>query len=66
MTQIKDYYKISEELKEFDIGMLCLNAGFLGYPQPFEDFSDSDIDRMVSVNTLQPVYLIKVLLKQIK
>jgi short-subunit dehydrogenase len=28
--------------------------------------SDSDIERMVSVNSLQPIYLIKVLLNQIK
>jgi len=66
MTTVKDYQVLVTQMKDMDIGMLVINAGFLGYPQDFETFSDLDIERMVSVNALQPVYLIKVLLKQIK
>ena len=66
LTTIQDYEdKIGKELKEIEIAMLYLNAGYLQMGG-FSDVSHNEIEQMTAVNTLQPIYTFKVLVDQMK
>jgi len=62
LTTMKDYEdKIGKALLNIDIAMLYLNAGYLQCGG-FADVSPHQIEQMVAVNTLQPIYVFKVLI----
>lgn len=62
--QIKDYKeKIAEQLKDIDIAMLFLNAGYIAVGA-FKDLTDEDIEQSCTINALQPMFTAKVLLDQ--
>mmetsp|Transcript_20554 Transcript_20554/g.14797 ORF Transcript_20554/g.14797 Transcript_20554/m.14797 type:complete len:126 (+) Transcript_20554:414-791(+) len=65
MTTYEPYAKIAEEIKDLDIAMLYLNAGVTGYG-PLEIMEPKEIQDIVTVNSLHPIYLGKALLSQIK
>eukprot|EP00351_Strombidinopsis_sp_SopsisLIS2011_P006094 CAMPEP_0116875968 /NCGR_PEP_ID=MMETSP0463-20121206/8048_1 /TAXON_ID=181622 /ORGANISM="Strombidinopsis sp, Strain SopsisLIS2011" /LENGTH=125 /DNA_ID=CAMNT_0004522379 /DNA_START=378 /DNA_END=755 /DNA_ORIENTATION=- len=65
MTTYEPYAKIAEEIKDLDIAMLYLNAGVQGYG-PLEIMEPKEIQDIVTVNALHPIYLAKALLSQIK
>lgn len=54
---------IGDKLKNFDIGMLFLNAGYLKNGA-FADLPLNEIEQQVAVNTVQPIYCCKVLVDQ--
>ncbi len=65
LVTIADYKeKIADKLKDIDIAMLFLNAGYLPVG-PFADMSYMDIQRTVGCNALHPIYLAKVLVDQL-
>ena len=64
LTKIKDYEPIAASVKDIDIGMLFLNAGW-GQMSPFMDLRPEEIEQIVTINALHPCYLTKVLLKQL-
>jgi len=64
MTHCVDYERIASELKDIDIGLLFLNAGW-GRPGPFKDLRGSEIQYMTTLNVLHPIYLCKALLPQL-
>ena len=64
MNSISDYQAlIGDKLEDMNIGVLCANAG-MGHWGPFEDLANKEVEEVVSVNALHPVYIIKVLLQQ--
>ena len=64
MTKISDYQEIiGDQLKEIDIGLLILNAGW-GEFEPFEWVSNDIIEQHVTINVLHEVYTTKVLCSQ--
>ena len=60
-TRYEDYANIAEQLKDIDIGMLFLNAG-IAVMGPFKDLYPKEIEEMVTINALHPIYLCKALL----
>ena len=59
--KIGDYQtKIGDKLKDIDIGMLFLNAGY-ALPGAFADLTNMDVQQMCNINSLQPIYTAKVL-----
>lgn len=56
-----DYEKVAAQLADLDIGMLFLNAGG-AQPAPFIDLSAVEVESIVNLNTIHPVYLLKALL----
>ena len=63
-TTIKEYKElIGDKLKNIDIGMLFLNAGFIEVG-PFASLTPEDIESSVTINALQPIYTTKVLIDQ--
>mmetsp|Transcript_5235 Transcript_5235/g.6414 ORF Transcript_5235/g.6414 Transcript_5235/m.6414 type:complete len:98 (+) Transcript_5235:422-715(+) len=61
-TSIKEFKELIEkEMKGLDIGVVCLNAGQL-IKGPVDLISDWDVERIVNLNALHPVYMAKALL----
>jgi len=59
---IEDYKtQIGDQLRFLDIAMLFLNAG-VSHVGAFADITNQEVQEMVSVNALQPIYCAKVLL----
>jgi short-subunit dehydrogenase len=50
-------------VKDIDVAMLFLNAGWSKLSK-FENLSETEVEAIVTINALQPVYLTKVLLGQ--
>ena len=57
-----DKYKelIADKVRDIDVAMVYLNAGY-AQPGAFEQVTLNDIQKMVNVNTLQPIYCAKVM-----
>ena len=53
--------EIADKLKEIDVGVLILNAG-MGVMGPFKDITDEEVERTVTINALQPIYLLKTMI----
>lgn len=51
LCKIEDYKTIAEQLKNIDIAMLFLNAGYLQFG-PFTELSEHEIQQTTSVNVL--------------
>jgi short-subunit dehydrogenase len=52
LCRIEDYKtKIGDALKDIDIGMLFLNAGY-GQCGPFADITNMDVQKICNVNAL--------------
>lgn len=65
MYTIQDYHDaLVEPLKDLDIGMLILNAGW-AQMGPFEMLTEEEIQRHVTINILHVIYTAKVLTSQI-
>ena len=47
-----------------DVGVLILNAG-TAVMGPFKDVTDKEVERTVTVNALQPIYLLKTMVPQL-
>ena len=61
---IEDYRAaIGEKVKDLDIGILVLNAGFVMWG-PIAEIRDSDVEGQLTINMLQVTYTTKVLIKQ--
>ena len=61
---IGDYQRlIADQVKDIDIAMLFLNAGYCQIGA-FVDLTQEEVERTVSVNTLHPIFTAKVLLNQ--
>ena len=52
---------VAREFKDLDIGILCLNAGCV-VPGPTDLVSDSDFERVITLNGLHVLYLTKALI----
>lgn len=64
LCTIKDYQeKIGDQLKDIDIAMLFLNAGYAAFGA-FKDITNDDVEKTTAVNILQPIYTAKVLVDQ--
>jgi len=64
MTKISDYQTIiGDKLKDLDIGLLILNAGW-AEGGPFEWCSNQIIEDHITINVLHEVYTTKVLCSQ--
>ncbi len=61
LTKYSDYQAIAEQLKDIDIGLLILNAGW-AVMGPFKDLTPLEIEQTVTINALHPIYLCKALL----
>lgn len=63
ITKIYEYIALAEQLKDIDIAMLFLNAGWnsLGL---FTDLKPEEIEYQINLNLLHPTYLCKALLPQ--
>ena len=62
LCTIQDYKtKIADQVKDIDIAMLFLNAGYFQCGA-FVNQTDEDIQATVSVNAVQPIYTAKVLI----
>ena len=61
MTAIQEYEILANELRDIDIGMLFLNAGWTCVG-PIKDLTSSEVEEIVTVNAIHPVYLCKALL----
>ena len=60
-TTIDKYQElIADKVKDIDVAMVYLNAGF-GQPGAFEKLTNGDIQKLVSVNVLQLIYCAKVM-----
>jgi 17beta-estradiol 17-dehydrogenase / very-long-chain 3-oxoacyl-CoA reductase len=64
ITKIQEYEPIASKLKDIDIALLFLNAGWT-MMGPFIDLRPEEIQEIVTVNAIHPVYLLKVLLNQL-
>jgi short-subunit dehydrogenase len=64
MFTIKDYKVISDQLKDKDVGILCLNAG-VQQMGAFSELTDQEIQDIVSVNALHVVYFAKLMIAQL-
>ncbi|CDW77317.1 short chain dehydrogenase reductase family protein [Stylonychia lemnae] len=64
LTRISDYENIASQLRDIDIGMLLLNAGWT-QATPFIDFTPENIEATVNINAVHPAYLSKVLVNQL-
>ena len=63
LTKISEYENIAAQLKDIDIGMLILNAGWQ-QAAPFLDLRPDLIEYTVNINAVHPAYLSKVLVNQ--
>lgn len=64
LVKISDYKeKIGDALKDIDIAMLFLNAGFIRVG-PFQGITNQAVENDVTCNALQPIYTMKVLVDQ--
>jgi len=63
LTKISEYENIAAQLKDIDIGMLILNAGW-SQVAPFLDYSPDLIEYTLNINAVHPAYLSKVLVNQ--
>ena len=61
LTKYSEYQAIGDQLKDIDIGMLILNAGW-AVMGPFKDLTPLEIEQIVTINALHPIYLCKALL----
>ena len=58
-TTIQEYKEhIAAKISDLDIGLLFLNAGF-AMGGPFTDVTENEVSKVVTVNTLHPVFLLK-------
>jgi len=65
LYSIEDYQRvIGDKLKDIDVAMLFLNAGWL-LMGPFMDLTNDEIEQTINVHILHPVYLSKVMLNQL-
>ncbi len=60
-TKYEEYAKMAEKIRDIDVAMLFLNAGW-GCMGPFKDLTPQEIEETVTINALHPVYLSKALL----
>ena len=61
LTHSKDFEEIAEKLEKIDIAMLVLNAGWT-LVSPFKDLTSEEMERIVNINALHPIYLAKALI----
>lgn len=65
MFTIEDYAKaLVEPLKDLDIGVLVLNAGWAQFG-PFQMLTNEEVQRHMNINILHVVYSAKVLTNQL-
>ncbi|TNV76896.1 hypothetical protein FGO68_gene12765 [Halteria grandinella] len=64
LTKYSDYAKIADQIKDIDISILILNAGWTCMG-PFASLTPDEVEQTVTINALHPVYLIKALLPQL-
>ncbi len=64
MTKYTDYVYIAEELKDLDVGMLVLNAGWAAMGS-FNILEPVEIETMINTEALHPVYTLKAMLAQL-
>jgi 17beta-estradiol 17-dehydrogenase / very-long-chain 3-oxoacyl-CoA reductase len=64
LTRYRDYQVIADQLRDIDIGLLILNAGWT-LMGPFKDLTPQEIEQTVTINALHPIYLLKALLNQL-
>ena len=63
-AKISDYKeKIGDQLKDIDIAMLFLNAGHINIGN-FHEMEDQEIQDSIMINSMQPVFTMKVLVDQ--
>ncbi len=62
-TKYEEYAKMAEKIRDIDVAMLFLNAGW-ACMGPFKDLTPQEIEETVTINALHPVYLSKALLDQ--
>ena len=60
-TKYEEYELIAEKVRDIDVSMLFLNAGWVCMG-PFKDLTPNEIEETVTINALHPVYLCKALL----
>ena len=60
-TKYEEYAKTAEKIRDIDVAMLFLNAGW-ACMGPFKDLTPQEIEETVTINALHPVYLCKALL----
>lgn len=61
LFSIQDYQTtIADKLKDLDVAILALNAGF-NKNRAFKEVTDKDIQDTVMLNALHPAYLAKVM-----
>ena len=64
MFTIADYKSaIAEKVKDLDIGVLCLNAGYV-YTGPYMLLNDNEVERHTTTNILHVAYTCKALIDQ--
>jgi len=62
LCTIKDYKEnIADKVKDIDIAMLYLNAGY-GHGGAFNEQTDQEIQNSIAYNALHPIYTAKVLI----
>ncbi len=64
MTKYTDYVHIAEGLKDLDVGMLVLNAGW-AVMGSFNILEPVEIETMINTEALHPVYTLKAMLAQL-
>ena len=64
MTKYADYEYIAEEIKDIDVGMLVLNAGWAIMGQ-FKIMEPSEIENIINTEALHPMYTLKTVLAQL-
>ena len=60
-TSVNDFRMALKGLVKYDIGIVCLNAGDF-VTGPFDLVSDWEVERVIGLNVLHPVYLTKAIL----
>ena len=61
LTKYSEYEESFRFTKKYDIGLLINNAG-INFEGPFEKMSMKEVQDIVNVNMLHPIYLTKVIL----
>eukprot|EP00347_Sterkiella_histriomuscorum_P019202 403342545 len=64
LANYNDYEKIANQLKNKDIGMVFLNAGW-GDPRRFDELQNTVLEEMVNLDALHLLHLTKALLPQL-
>ncbi|CDW79642.1 steroid dehydrogenase [Stylonychia lemnae] len=65
LSHYNDYERIAQRLKQYDVAMLLLNAGY-GKPERFDAKENIEVEEAVNLNALHCIYMTKAMLPQIQ